>query len=226
MNNLFRIFEPSTSIFFRLNWLRIFLFLFFIPSRFFLQERRYEKGFSLIKAYLFNEFVLPLYPAPGKNLTNFSITLFFFILIINFLGLLPYVFTPTRNISITLRLAITLWFRVILGTLWINLNSFLVHLVPSGTPLILIPLIVLIELVRNLIRPITLSVRLAANIVAGHLLISLINGSAYARNFLTIILIRGVILIILECSVAVIQAYVFSTLGNLYLSELNSEVIY
>jgi len=94
-------------------------------------------------------------------------------------------------------------------------------LVPSGTPAILIPLIVLIELVRNIIRPLTLAVRLAANIVAGHLLISLINQSAFGRIVLGLILIRGACLIVLEMSVAVIQGYVFTTLRNLYFSEVN-----
>jgi F-type H+-transporting ATPase subunit a len=97
-------------------------------------------------------------------------------------------------------------------------------LVPTGTPGALIPLIVIIELVRNFIRPITLSVRLAANIVAGHLLISLINRGAPISLSMGFMLIGGLILFFLEVGVAFIQGYVFSTLRVIYLSELNHSI--
>ena len=104
-----------------------------------------------------------------------------------------------------------------------NPGRFLAHLVPIGTPYVLIPFIVLIELVRNLIRPLTLSVRLAANLVAGHLLMTLISSPSTSRTYLVlVILIRGlVMLIVLESAVAFIQAYVFSILRTLYLREVN-----
>ena len=103
-------------------------------------------------------------------------------------------------------------------------GSFLAHLVPLGTPYILIPFIVLIEFVRNIIRPITLSVRLAANLVAGHLLITLIRSPAVFISYGSLVfLIRALfILIILESAVAFIQAYVFRMLRTLYLREVNS----
>ena len=97
-------------------------------------------------------------------------------------------------------------------------------MVPTGTPGALIPLIVIIELVRNFIRPITLSVRLAANIVAGHLLISLINRGAPMSLSMVFMLIGGLILFFLEVGVAFIQGYVFSTLRVIYLSELNHSI--
>lgn len=112
-----------------------------------------------------------------------------------------------------------------LGYILKAIKRFLAHLVPSGTPGILIPLMVVIELVRNFIRPITLSVRLAANIVAGHLLIRLVNGANLTVITTPIILASGVILIVLEVSVALIQGYVFSTLRVMYFSELNSALV-
>merc|ERR1712110_286465 len=102
-----------------------------------------------------------------------------------------------------------------LGFFFMALSRFLSHLVPSGTPGPLIPLIVLIELVRNFIRPITLSVRLAANIVAGHLLISLVNSGSL--NF-------SALLFFLEVAVAFIQGYVFRTLRIMYISEFNATI--
>ncbi|KAB1728998.1 ATP synthase F0 subunit 6, partial [Klebsiella pneumoniae] len=87
----------------------------------------------------------------------------------------------------------------------------LAHLVPLGTPPALMPFIVLIELIRNIIRPITLSVRLAANIIAGHLLLTLLGNQGLRANLLTlfIIIIAQVLLLVLEFSVAIIQSYVF-----------------
>lgn len=95
---------------------------------------------------------------------------------------------------------------------------------PAGTPNILIPLIVLIELVRNFIRPITLSVRLAANMVAGHLLIRLINGGNLSVHRAIFIVAGGLVLFFLEIAVAFIQGYVFRTLRVIYISELNENL--
>lgn len=96
------------------------------------------------------------------------------------------------------------------------------HLVPLGTPIILIPFIVLIESIRNIIRPITLSVRLAANLTAGHLLLILLGESIVNSRILIIIAVTAAqfALITLEAAVAVIQAYVFATLSTLYASEV------
>lgn len=103
-------------------------------------------------------------------------------------------------------------------------NRIIAHLVPLGTPPALIPAIVLIERVRSIIRPLTLSIRLAANIVAGHLLLTLLGsqGPNVWGVSLTGLIIGLVALLILECAVACIQAYVFTILNALYLNELVS----
>jgi len=95
-------------------------------------------------------------------------------------------------------------------------------LVPLGTPSFLIPIIVIIETVSNIIRPMTLSIRLAANIVAGHLLLTLLGsqGPIISMIILTILIIRLILLLILEVAVACIQSYVFTILRSLYLNEL------
>jgi len=101
-------------------------------------------------------------------------------------------------------------------------NNLLAHLVPLGTPSFLIPVIVIIETVRNIIRPITLSIRLAANIVAGHLLLTLLGsqGPRVSGIILIILIISLILLLILEVAVACIQSYVFTILSSLYLNEL------
>jgi F-type H+-transporting ATPase subunit a len=95
--------------------------------------------------------------------------------------------------------------------------------VPQGTPRILIPFIVCIETIRNIIRPGTLAVRLTANIIAGHLLLTLIGntGNSLSLFLLTIILTRQIALLILESAVAIIQSYVFAVLSTLYSREIN-----
>lgn len=150
------------------------------------------------------------------------ISIFFFIIFSNFIGLMPYIFTSTRHLSITLVLALPIWLGTILFSILFQYNNLLAHLVPLGTPSFLIPVIVIIETVRNIIRPITLSIRLAANIVAGHLLLTLLGsqGPRAPRMILIILIISLILLLILEVAVACIQSYVFTILSSLYLNEL------
>ncbi|KYN06112.1 ATP synthase subunit a, partial [Cyphomyrmex costatus] len=102
------------------------------------------------------------------------------------------------------------------------INKFLSHLTPEGTPFLLIPFIVIIESIRLLIRPITLAIRLTANIIAGHLLLSLLGSTGNKITptlLLSFIIFTQILLFILEICVSIIQAYVFSVLSTLYLRE-------
>jgi F-type H+-transporting ATPase subunit a len=98
----------------------------------------------------------------------------------------------------------------------------LAHLVPLGTPGVLMPFIVLIETTSNIIRPGTLAVRLAANIIAGHLLLVLLGnqGASLSSPLLLILLVTQIILLVLETAVAAIQSYVFAVLATLYSREV------
>merc|ERR1711917_25772 len=104
--------------------------------------------------------------------------------------------------------------RIIISIIF-QYNNLFAHLVPKGTPGFLIPVIVIIETVSNIIRPLTLSIRLAANIVAGHLLLTLLGSQISNISFTTFFL-----LLLLEVAVACIQSYVFIILNSLYLNEL------
>lgn len=152
------------------------------------------------------------------------IRLFFFIIFSNFIGLFPYIFTRTRHISLTLTIALPLWLGRMILSIIFQYNNLLCHLVPIGTPRFLMPIIVIIESVRNIIRPLTLSIRLAANIVAGHLLLTLLGSQGPNINFLNLLIlfIRLYLLLLLEVAVACIQSYVFTILSSLYLNELTS----
>merc|ERR1712147_290589 len=103
-------------------------------------------------------------------------------------------------------------------------NRLFAHLVPRGTPGALMPVIVIIETVSNVIRPGTLSIRLAANMVAGHLLLTLLGSQGPNAQGIVLLVLMGrlILLLCLELAVACIQAYVFTILRSLYLNELRT----
>nr|AFN61622.1 ATP6 [Lanius collaris pyrrhostictus] len=151
-------------------------------------------------------------------------SLMMFLLTVNLLGLLPYTFTPTTQLSMNLALAFPLWLATLLTGLRNQPSISLGHLLPEGTPTLLIPALILIETTSLLIRPLALGVRLTANLTAGHLLIQLISTATVvlisimpAISFLTLLILF--LLTILEVAVAMIQAYVFVLLLSLYLQE-------
>nr|YP_009559448.1 ATP synthase F0 subunit 6 [Yuhina nigrimenta]AYR05091.1 ATP synthase F0 subunit 6 [Yuhina nigrimenta] len=151
-------------------------------------------------------------------------SLMIFLLLINLLGLLPYTFTPTTQLSMNLALAFPLWLATLLTGLRNQPSASLGHLLPEGTPTPLIPALILIETTSLLIRPLALGVRLTANLTAGHLLIQLISTATIALfstmpmvSLLTLLVLF--LLTILEIAVAMIQAYVFVLLLSLYLQE-------
>lgn len=222
ITNLFSSFDPSTSIHLSLNWLSTFLGLLFIPPIFWLIPSRYNYIWVKIIITLHYEFKI-LIGNKIKGRTLIFISLFSIIIFNNFLGLFPYIFTRTSHLILTLSLALPLWLRFILYG-WINNTIHIfAHLVPQGTPPALIGFIVIIETIRNIIRPGTLAVRLAANIIAGHLLITLLGNTGSTLNFfmLRILLITQILLLLLESAVAIIQSYVFAVLRTLYSREIN-----
>lgn len=107
---------------------------------------------------------------------------------------------------------------------WINHTQHIFsHLIPQGTPGVLIPFIVYIELIRNVIRPGTLAIRLSANIIAGHLLLTLLGntGANLSLVIINLLIITQILLLTLETAVAFIQSYVFAILSTLYSTETN-----
>nr|QVV96040.1 ATP synthase F0 subunit 6 [Numenius madagascariensis] len=147
-----------------------------------------------------------------------------FLLLINLLGLLPYTFTPTTQLSMNMALAFPLWLATLLTGLRNQPSASLGHLLPEGTPTPLIPALIMIETTSLLIRPLALGVRLTANLTAGHLLIQLISTATTALLPLipaVSILTTSILLLLtlLEVAVAMIQAYVFVLLLSLYLQE-------
>nr|QNV12025.1 ATP synthase F0 subunit 6 [Lasius niger] len=221
MMNLFSIFDPSSSLNFSLNWLSTLIIILLFPYQFWLIPSRYMYSWNIILNFLFKEFKI-LINYSFSNLIIF-ISLFTLIIINNFLGLFPYIFTSSSHLSFCLSLSLTMWISMMLFSILNYINDFLSHLTPQGTPYILMPFMVIIESISLIIRPFTLAIRLTANMIAGHLLLSLLGSSGQLINnflILMIMLISQLLLLILELSVSIIQAYVFSILSTLYSSEI------
>lgn len=195
-----------------------------IASRSWLVSSKYIKLNKVVSKKLEGELRINFGNLVSPGITHIITRIFIFIAVNNFIGLSPYIFTSSSHLTFRVSLALRLWLGFTLVRYLKDLGHVLAHLVPLGTPYPLIPLIVLIELTSNVIRPLTLSVRLAANIVAGHLLLALISGTVNpVIRRITLVVITGiVILIVLENGVALIQAYVFRILPSLYVAEVNS----
>nr|QAA11057.1 ATP synthase F0 subunit 6 [Stenopus scutellatus] len=222
MTNLFSVFDPSSSIpSLPLNWLSTFIGLMLVPALYWAMPSRWSLLWNKINHTLYKEFNTLMGPNMGSFPFMF-VSLFSIIVFNNFLGLIPYIFTSTSHLAMTLSLALPMWFNFMIYG-WINNTQHMfAHLVPQGTPGVLMPFMVLIETVSNMIRPGTLAVRLAANMMAGHLLLSLLgNNGPQATNLILVILIFSqILLLMLEAAVAVIQSYVFSVLSTLYAAEV------
>lgn len=221
ITNLFSIFDPSSAGGLRLRWSSTILWMIIIPPVYFLFPSRLTLTWQKIITYLFKE-VSILLPVKNHHLIIIFLSLFMFILLNNRPGLLPHIFTASRHLVYTLRLALPIWLRYYLFG-WTNkFKDIIAHLVPNSTPTVLIPFIVLIETISRLIRPLTLAVRLAANMIAGHLLIALLRNYAtiFRSKIVVIVVSRQILLLVLETAVAVIQAYVFIVLRVLYVREI------
>nr|YP_010957347.1 ATP synthase F0 subunit 6 [Amblycirrhitus pinos]WMY90648.1 ATP synthase F0 subunit 6 [Amblycirrhitus pinos] len=180
-----------------------------------------------LQGWFINRFVyqllLPLNQGGHKWAALFA-SLMVFLISINMLGLLPYTFTPTTQLSLNMGLAVPLWLATVIIGLRNQPNVATGHLLPEGTPTPLIPILIIIETISLFIRPLALGVRLTANLTAGHLLIQLIATAAFVLLPLmpTVAILTAALLFLLtllEVAVAMIQAYVFVLLLSLYLQE-------
>lgn len=161
----------------------------------------------------------------GLKYFPFMFTLFLFILTINLLGMLPYSFTPTSHIVVTLGLGAVVFIGVFLiGIIKQGPIGFFAHFFPAGVPVLILPLLFLIEMVSFLSRPFSLAIRLAANIGAGHTLMKVIAGFVLPMGVFGVLPIAFIVFMTgLEVFVAILQAYVFTLLSCLYLGEALAE---
>nr|YP_010535640.1 ATP synthase F0 subunit 6 [Alectorobius peruvianus]UYB78526.1 ATP synthase F0 subunit 6 [Alectorobius peruvianus] len=221
MMNLFSTFDPSTTNTLSINWISTLLIFMLTPQLYWSAPSRLHTIWFILSGYLLND-LNSLFDKKKKLFMLLCLTLFWFIMTNNSMGLFPYIFTSTSHINLTTILALPLWLTLMLYG-WINqTNHMFSHLVPNGTPLPLSIFMVLIETTSNLIRPVTLSIRLSANMISGHLLLCLLSNILESLPmFFLFVTPLLMVLLTLEVAVATIQSYVFITLFSLYLNELN-----
>lgn len=224
-SNLFDQFAPPS--FFCLPLLVPTIFLSFIWIFFLLSPNQMPTRVFVVWSSL--SLLLPpllLRPAGPSSSpwTPFIFALFTTLLSLNVLSLSPHALAPTSHFSLTLSLALPLWIAVTVSGFRKTLSIRLSHFLPQGTPVLLIPLLVWIEFLSLLAQPLALALRLAANLTAGHLLIYLLSAAGWflsssrvVVSFLIFVVLF--LLLLLEIAVAVIQAYVFSTLVAFYLQQ-------
>nr|YP_010310794.1 ATP synthase F0 subunit 6 [Periclimenes brevicarpalis]UMY76328.1 ATP synthase F0 subunit 6 [Periclimenes brevicarpalis] len=224
MANLFSSFDPTSSFMnLSLNWASTLITITLLPYLFWASPSRSNMLISRLTLSLHSEFKILLGQSALPGGSILFISLFVLIMFNNVMGLIPYVFTSTSHMVMTLSLALPLWLAFMLFGWFNHTNHMFAHLVPSGTPGPLTPLMVLIETVSNVIRPGTLAIRLAANMIAGHLLLTLLGntGPSMSNTLISLLIFSQILLLMLESAVAVIQSYVFTALSALYASEVN-----
>ena len=163
----------------------------------------------------------------GMKFFPLVFSLFMFILVLNVIGIIPYTFTVTSHIIITVSLALLVFLTVLIYGFWRNGWRFFKLFVPSGIPIYILPLVVFIEVLSFLSRPVSHSVRLFANMLAGHITLKVFGGFVTMLGALGVLGWVGAILPLgltialtaLELLVAFLQAYVFAILTCIYLND-------
>nr|AJT35528.1 ATP synthase F0 subunit 6 [Phrixothrix hirtus] len=220
MTNLFSIFDPSNNMSYSLNWMTSIIIFMFMPLLYWLIPSRSSMIWFTMFNLLSKEINAMMKNSKEKKSKLFIISLFTLIMLNNLISMFPYIFPPTSHLVFSLSLALPLWLSLMIFSMFNNLKKFLASFVPQETPMFISPFMVLIETTSNIIRPITLSVRLMTNITAGHLIIELIGNMIEQESIMkkSVILVQ-LMIFILEMMMAMIQAYVFSMLATMYFSE-------
>nr|YP_010271122.1 ATP synthase F0 subunit 6 [Anchon lineatum]UKB86887.1 ATP synthase F0 subunit 6 [Anchon lineatum] len=215
MTNLFSTFDPCTGTL-SMNWVSSMMMTSTFSYSFWIKKNNLNWLMSNILKKLMTE-LNSIKPMTKSNMIYTGMAMF--ILTNNLMGLLPYVFTSPSHLVFSLSMALPMWLSFFMYG-WINKTEHMfMHLVPMGTPPILMPFMVLIETISNLIRPGSLAVRLTANMIAGHLLMSLL-GSSCSITMTFLIIKIYIMLMLFETAVSLIQTYVFTILTTLYSSEV------
>nr|YP_010578803.1 ATP synthase F0 subunit 6 [Sternaspis sendalli]UZP47203.1 ATP synthase F0 subunit 6 [Sternaspis sendalli] len=225
LSDIFSSFDPSivsSSLFFATPiWTSCMIILLLLNASFWAQPSR-NLWTILSSTNIMWEQMTRTTGIQIKGLSSFIIPLFLSLILINLLGLVPYVFSLSSHLLLALSLGLPLWLMLMISSILYSPKKFTAHLLPAGAPLWLSPALILIEMTSTLIRPITLSFRLVANMTAGHIVLGLMgiylsfstfSGAITSSTFIFLIQ-AGYMLF--EMGICLIQAFIFCLLLSLY----------
>jgi ATP synthase subunit 6 len=215
-------------LFFLFSLIFLGIKIIFFNSRLFHSIRYFELFFNLFYKFLIRLLSENLGNFYGRAYRPITFTLFIYLLLLNLFGMVPYVFTVTSHIIVTFSLALSLFLGINIIAIRLNKLNFLSLFLPKGVPVIIVPLLIIIELISYIVKVFTLAIRLFTNRTSGHTLLKIIASFTWSRilsgSFLQIVAILPrrllFILIILECGIALLQAYVFTLLIIIYLNDV------
>nr|APH08738.1 ATP synthase F0 subunit 6 [Glyphostoma sp. JEU-2016] len=225
--DIFSSFDDNNQVFmsfYLLMWLFSLITVFLFSSSYWVMSPRWNTFINLFKETASSQ----IFRSYGMNMGGFMNIvsgLFLFLIVMNLCGLIPYVFSATSHLAVSLSLGLPLWLSLIVSAVFFNPSSVVAGLLPMGAPAPLNPFLVIIETVSIMVRPITLSVRLTANMSAGHIVLTLIGNYLTASFFLSsvfsmlILLSIQVLYTVFEFGISLIQAYIFCLLITLYSDE-------
>ena len=156
----------------------------------------------------------------GRPYFPFIFSIFMFVLFGNFIGMVPYTFTFTSHIAVTLSMALVIFIMVTIIAFVKHGFHFFSFFLPAGVPIVLAPLMIAIEVISYFTRPFSLSVRLFANMMAGHTLLKVIGGFVVPLGIFGVVPIAGLVAVTgLEFLIAFLQAYIFTILTCIYIND-------
>jgi F-type H+-transporting ATPase subunit a len=156
----------------------------------------------------------------GRAYFPLIFSIFMFVLFGNLIGMVPYSFTFTSHIAVTLTMAVAIFLMVTFIAFIKHGFKFFSFFLPAGVPIVLSPLIIVIEVISYFTRPFSLSVRLFANMMAGHTLLKVIGGFVIPLGIFGVVPVAGLVAVIgLEFLIAFLQAYIFTILTCIYIND-------
>nr|QTT61307.1 ATP synthase F0 subunit 6 [Tritia incrassata] len=225
--DIFSSFDDNNQVFmslYVLMWIFSLITIVLFSSSYWVMSPRWLSVVSVFKdtasSQVFRSFGINM-----GGFVNIITGLFLFLILMNMSGLVPYVFSPTSHLAVSLSLGLPLWLTLIVSAVFYNPSSVVAGLLPMGAPAPLNPFLVIIETVSIMVRPITLSVRLTANMSAGHIVLTLIGNYLTASFFMSsvfsmlLLLSIQVLYTVFEFGISLIQAYIFCLLITLYSDE-------
>nr|BDQ44207.1 ATP synthase F0 subunit 6 [Metaphire riukiuensis] len=207
---------PSNSLFIITNMLLIML----TQTGYWMINARQSTLILPLKSIMFTQ-LSRTFTYQVKGTSSIISSMFIILIMINLMGMVPYVFSTSSHLIFTLTLGLPMWLSFILSSLSFSPKKTIAHLLPDGAPEWLNPFLVIIETTSIIVRPLTLSFRLAANMSAGHIVLSLIGiycASAWFTSMLgtSMLVLTSLGYVLFEFAICLIQAYIFCLLLSLY----------